>query len=335
VQPTSPSGGAVPPNTLSGAAEQPTTRSGAAEQPNSRSGAAVQATTDEVRGQLDRLLASDVFAGAARLSRFLRHVVERTLAGEGDRLKEYAIGIDVFDRDESYDPRLDSIVRVEATRLRAKLTEYYSGAGAADPVVIRMRPGGYAPEFERRPATSSAPLDGAGASLSAPRRPARLRLALGLLVAAILLLGIAAWRNGMGPWDQRPARTVTIVVLPFAHYSTSRADELLAARLTDGVTSELARLGELGVVSHTSALQFTGARRPLREIAQTLGADVVMEARVSTEGGRVRIQARLVDGVRDRKLWVEDFVGTVSDLDALQRRIATAATAAARSPRRR
>ncbi|HEY3516370.1 MAG TPA: adenylate cyclase, partial [Gammaproteobacteria bacterium] len=80
-------------------------------------------TGDDVRRQLDRLLASAGFANAGRMSRFLKFVVEKTLAGEGERLKEYVIGVEVFDRDASYDPRLDSIVRVEAARLRAKLAE--------------------------------------------------------------------------------------------------------------------------------------------------------------------------------------------------------------------
>ena len=72
--------------------------------------------------QLDRILASDVFANADRMSRFLRFVVERALAGESDQLKEYVVGIEVFGRDDRYDPRLDSIVRVEARRLRTKIS---------------------------------------------------------------------------------------------------------------------------------------------------------------------------------------------------------------------
>ena len=84
----------------------------------------MEPTADQVRDQLDRILASEAFANADRLSRFLRYIVERTLAGEGDRLKEYAVGVGVFERNEQYDPRVDSIVRVEAGRLRAKIDEY-------------------------------------------------------------------------------------------------------------------------------------------------------------------------------------------------------------------
>jgi TolB-like protein len=290
-------------------------------------------TPDQVRGQLDRVLASETFAGSARLSRFLRYVVERTLAGEGDRLKEYAVGVDVFDRDDGYDPRLDSLVRVEAGRLRTKLSEYYGGAGAADPVLIRMPRGSYAPVFDERESVPPVALDVA----SAATRPSRVlfdrrRAVAGVVAAAIVLGGIAAWRLA---GSRGPARPVVIAVLPFAHYSTSAADEALAARVTDGVTSELARTGALGVVSHTSALQFTGVHKPLREIARALNADVVMEATLLMEGDRVRVQARLVDAGLDRKIWVEDFVGSAAELRELQQRIAASVVSAVLKPRRR
>jgi TolB-like protein len=278
----------------------------------------VPVAPDQVRLQLDRVLASETFASAARLSRFLRYVVERTLAGEGDRLKEYAIGVEVYDRGGDFDPRTDSIVRVEAARLRTKLAEYYGGPGAADPVIIQVPKGGYAADFEER-------------SAAAPARPiARKRPAALLLAAAVSVLAVSAavWRGGRTA-PPRAASPLSVAVLPFAHYSTSAADELLAARLTDGVTSELARTGAVSVVSHTSARQYARPRGPLREIARALGADLVMEATVLPEGNRLRIQARLVDGVRDRKLWVEEFVGSAGDPVELQRRIAVAVAAAA------
>jgi TolB-like protein len=296
----------------------------------------VAVTPDQVRGQLDRVLASETFAGSARLSRFLRYVVERTLAGEGDRLKEYAVGVDVFDRDDGYDPRLDSLVRVEAGRLRTKLSEYYGAAGAADPVIIRMPRGSYAPVFDER---ETVPPVAAGAAAAATR-PSRVlfdrrRVVAGVVAAAIVLGGIAAWRLVLLRRNRGPARPVVIAVLPFAHYSTSAADQALAARVTDGVTSELARTGALGVVSHTSALQFTGVHKPLREIARALNADVVMEATLLMEGDRVRVQARLVDAGLDRKIWVEDFVGSVGELRELQQRIAASVVSAVLKPRRR
>lgn len=91
------------------------------------------------------------------MARFLRLAVEHALAGKSDELKEYLIGLEVFDRPASYDPRVDPIVRVEARRLRAKLRAYYDGDGRNDAVIIDFHPGSYAPEFRFQNARGSEP----------------------------------------------------------------------------------------------------------------------------------------------------------------------------------
>src|SRR3984957_10731057 len=88
-----------------------------------------------VRRQLDRELASANFGRSARLSRFLRFVVARHLAGRDDELKEAVIAMEVFGN-RDYDPKQDSIVRTEAGRLRARLAEYYVGPGNGEPLVF-------------------------------------------------------------------------------------------------------------------------------------------------------------------------------------------------------
>jgi serine/threonine-protein kinase len=96
---------------------------------------------------LEKILASRCFTKSPRLSRFLRFIVENALAGATGNLKEYAIGIDVFDRDPSYDSRLDPIVRVEARRLRQKLRLYYQDEGRGDRVRIEIPERGYVPRI--------------------------------------------------------------------------------------------------------------------------------------------------------------------------------------------
>ena len=286
----------------------------------------VPASPDEIRLQLDRMLASATCSSADRMSGFLRYVVERALAGEGDQIKEYVIGVAVFGRGDDYDPRLDSIVRVEARRLRTKLDEYYAADGRDDTIVIAIPRGSYSPTFEQRVPQAAAPLVETARELSLAT-PSRWRpglIAVGLALLVALPLAFLLW-NGALTSVGRATPMVTIAVLPFAEYSNDPGDELLAARLTDGVTSELARIKTLGVVSHTSALQFAGARRPLKEIAQALNAELVLEGSVHHDGDRVRIEARIVDTTIDRKLWVEDFVGATSDPRELERRVAIAA----------
>lgn len=106
----------------------------------------------EVELQVERILASREFAQAERMCRFLRLVVARTLAGETAGLKEYSIGVEVFDRPESFDPGIDPIVRVEARRLREKLKRYYETAGRHDEVLIELPKGGYVAQVRRREA---------------------------------------------------------------------------------------------------------------------------------------------------------------------------------------
>src|SRR6201999_149949 len=90
---------------------------------------------------------SAAFANSPRMSRFLRFVVEETLAGRAGQLKEYAVGLQVFDKAESFDPAVDSTVRVEASKLRARLLRYYESAGRDETVVIEIPKGGYSARF--------------------------------------------------------------------------------------------------------------------------------------------------------------------------------------------
>lgn len=296
----------------------------------------VTPSPEAVRDELHRILTSEPFANAARLSRLLRYLVDRTLAGEGDQLKEYVLGVEVFDRGEQYDPRLDSIVRVEARRLRAKLDEYYANAGAHDPLVISVPRGSYAALFE----TSAPGFETSGVPQVAPSPVSefpgstvrRVALLASLAAAVAVMIVSVAWRSGASN-ATRPS--VVVAVLPFENYLTDPQDNRLAARLTDSVTAELARLGSVGVVSRTSALQFEGARKPLREIAQALNANVVMEGSVTRDGDRIRVTTRLVDAGTDRKIWVEDYYTPAREIGTLPARIAEGAAQAAITRRAR
>ncbi|MEM8555450.1 MAG: hypothetical protein AAGF71_11575 [Pseudomonadota bacterium] len=105
---------------------------------------------DTVQTHLAKVLASPPFQNTVRLSDFLRYVVRRTLEGDGDQLKSYAIGVDVFGKPEGFDAASDTSVRVQARKLRARLDLYYATEGAHDPVRIVIPRGTYRPSFEMR-----------------------------------------------------------------------------------------------------------------------------------------------------------------------------------------
>ena len=104
-----------------------------------------------------KILNSRYFAHSERLSRFLRFTVEHTLEDRTDFLKEYLIATEVFERKDSFDPRTDAIVRVQAVNLRARVKAYYDAEGANDPVVISYTKGSYLPAFHEAGAPAEAP----------------------------------------------------------------------------------------------------------------------------------------------------------------------------------
>lgn len=111
---------------------------------------------EAIERQTAKTAASQAFTRSPRLARFLRFAVEKTLAGKEDQLKEYVIGVEVFDRRRDYDPRIDPIVRVEARRLRSKLKRYYESEGREDEIAIEFPTGGYVPRFRARDAPAPA-----------------------------------------------------------------------------------------------------------------------------------------------------------------------------------
>jgi TolB-like protein/Tfp pilus assembly protein PilF len=103
-----------------------------------------------IREQLDRILRSATFQQVERLKRFISFIVMEAAAGRGDELKEYVVGVQVFGKESSFDPRTDPIVRVQARRLRARLLRYYHDEGQHDELIIDLPKGGYAPVFKSR-----------------------------------------------------------------------------------------------------------------------------------------------------------------------------------------
>src|SRR5262245_50430426 len=89
-------------------------------------------SAESIRAQTDRVLGSSHFSRSGSLGRLLRFVVDQTLAGKDQELKEYRLGVDVFERGPDFDPRIDPIVRMQAAKLRSRLAEYYATDGRDD-----------------------------------------------------------------------------------------------------------------------------------------------------------------------------------------------------------
>jgi serine/threonine-protein kinase len=263
-------------------------------------------TVDRIREQLTRILSSETFQRAERLSRFLRFTVEQSLAGQDTTLKEYSIGLHVFDKPESFDTRVDPIVRVEAGRLRAKIRDYYDTEGSRDLVWLGLQKRGYRPVFQWRNSENSQP---APAATPAPVIP----LAVDSQPAA-------------SATEPRPviADARTIAVLPFEDLSPEKTQEYFCDGITQEIINALAKTKGLSVVARTSAAQFKGKPEDVREIARQLQVGRVLEGSVQKIGQLVRISAHLVDAVTGFDCWAETYDRPLHDVLAIQDEISQA-----------
>jgi TolB-like protein/Flp pilus assembly protein TadD len=264
--------------------------------------ATAQRNGHALREELERVLSSACFVSSERTSKLLRFLVERRLEGRENELKEATIGVEVFGRSPDYDPKLDSTVRSEAVRLRARLSKYYSTAGSRDPIMIDLPKGGYVPIFrEPEPVTGMR---------EAGRK--RLWLAAGLAGCVMAAAVIGAWLV------LRHTSPIPIAVLPLANLSQDPANEYFADGLTDEIIRTLSILDGLAVRSQTSSFVFKGKAPNLREAGRQLQADYILEGSVMRAGRQVRIDAQLVRARDDFPVWSGRFDRELSDVFAIQ-----------------
>ena len=156
-----------------------------------------------IEAQLARILASQEFAASTSLQELLAYSVHESLAGRGDRINEHSVAVSVFGRKESFDGRDDTIVRVQAHRLRSKLKEYYSGTGSGDDLLISLPRGSYSTQFHLSdPLTAGAAVPPSTTARSAQDNTssgAKSVAVGGALLAAGIAIGIWAASNFLSP----------------------------------------------------------------------------------------------------------------------------------------
>jgi hypothetical protein len=170
-----------------------------------------------INEQLERILNTPPLVSSPSLSRFLRYVVEETAAGRGGAIKEYTLGLNVFDRGDEFNPRLDPIVRVQARNLRSRLEKYYASQGVDDPIIIELPKGTYVPVFHFRTvetvSQSATPVQATSAMPAPPPRSPvdedkkrTPRFMLAALILTALLVGIAAFWAGESQAERARSR---------------------------------------------------------------------------------------------------------------------------------
>ena len=271
---------------------------------------------EEVRAATKQIIASDHFVHAESLSNLLKYIVEQTLDGDCRSLKEYTLGVEVFHRGADFNPKEDTIVRVQARALRSRLEAYYQTDGRKDRIRVIVPKGTYVPIFQMAPEQRNAAV---GVSR------VRIGLAAAITVAAAGLVWTSSVRHNLS----RPAGCATLAVLPFDTQSTPEQG-FIGPALAQDLATRLSEVPGLTLISFESAMRHKRSGRRLAD----LHAACAVEGVVTRKGDELEVNVVLKNGTSGRPLWQQIYRRPVKDLPSLEAEL-TEALASKAVPRPR
>lgn len=282
---------------------------------------------EDIRAELDRVLASDIFRSAPQLTAFLSYVVEQALAGRAGELKGYTIAVEAFGRPADFDPQSDPIVRVEAGRLRKALNLYFAADGVRDPVRIAIPVGAYVPSFTRL----TLPEFDASAAAPEPARIAppaagtsRVRFYVAGSMALAALIALAAWHlagigsvpGGNAPGTEVAAPRPAGSIGPDQHAMSQPAEPAMAAvglpvvsvvvagDIVDPAIEDVARLFMRHLVDTMARFDdLLVVKTPGSTVRPEEGADYVLTLNTARAGDNVEGFVRLSAAKDGRVVW--------------------------------
>ena len=301
-----------------------------------------------VRQHLKEVTTSHAFAASKRTQDFLILIVGHALEGEFDSLRERMIGAEMFGRPIDYDTGSDSVVRVKATEVRKRLSQYYLERAGVPAVRIELPSGSYVPRFIFESVkTTAQPQNGrvstiavtqtiamaagrpAAQAAEAPLSKQKLRRGPRVMAGAAIslaLLGVIGY-SGFKKWYIDPHSTSeirSIAILPLKNLSGDPGQEYFADGMTEELINDLGQVSTLRVISLTSAMSYKGTKKKLPDIARELAVNGVVEGGVLREGNQVRISTQLIDARSDRPIWAHTYMRDLTSDLAWQGEVARA-----------
>lgn len=255
----------------------------------------------DILRQLDNILKDEDFQKSARSSAFLKFIILKSLSGEGDRIKGYTIGVEVFKKPHNFDPDADASVRVEATRLRKSLALYYHGPGESDHVVIKIPKGAYKPIFYYS-AAQKIPLittQNSKFRLLETKQLSYMLLAiiLGLVFAGNLLFNLN-WRYDNNYIHDAPI----IVVLPF-YAIGDEGVRTLSEDIKSHLITNLTRFDTIKALSNDKFIEGQDWKGHRDQIGRKLGANYVLKGTVKKTFNALSVHVRLMDIQENIYVW--------------------------------
>lgn len=274
-------------------------------------------TKEEIADALYRVLRSRGVANAPRMRRLITYIVLEAIHDRSCSLKGYAIGVEVFDRGEEFDPDRDSIVRVQMGRLRTLLEQYYLTEGKADPIVISVPKGTYVPLFKRNSQmVISEPAQAKKPSFAEQKN--HLPWMLTLFFAG--LLGLWAYYNfapypppqtaarSTSPMTAEPLQGPVVAVFPFRDLSIKKKFDHLRKAMAIDLISNLSRFRTLHVLSpDVTVFAHKPADNPLTA-GRKLQSQYVLSGTITEKDNSLKISTHLQSSVTGHVIWMHDYV---------------------------
>lgn len=290
----------------------------------------------EAEQALERVISSAVFARAERSRRLLRYLVESALSEPGSTVKEYTIALDVFDR-EAYDPSIDATVRVEASRLRARLREYYTEEGANDDLVIEVPKGNYTavlhsrkkleiilpsgPALQTAQPISQAEVPEVNSPVQSPgaegwRWTGRHSVFSALVVLALIAASPKLHQEQAAPVPN--SSSSSLAILPIANHTGNRNNNFLCDGLTDDLIRQLSRLPALTLISRNAVFRPRSSNSNPLEIGRSLGVRFVLTGELHRDADRTSLFAELSNTADGTVLLDREYILENEDLRPVQ-----------------
>jgi adenylate cyclase len=223
-----------------------------------------------IHEQLRKIFNCSVFSVSDILRRFLTYIIQETLAGRSNTIKEYTIAVSVLNKPSSFKPQQDAIVRIHAGRLRRALHYYYKESDDDDKIEISIPKGSYIPMFERIQ-------NGAPVKIHNPAVPREI------------------------------PEKITLVVLPFMTLETETARLAFTDSLGRQLSAGLAKFPDFSVASYHTTRKLSSRKKEIRELVAVFGAQFVVTGDVQFENRNLRVSIQLTNTQTGTQIWTEQY----------------------------
>jgi TolB-like protein len=229
-----------------------------------------QFSDELIHEQVRKIFLCPAFSVSDILRRFLTYIVDETLYGRSNTIKEYTIAINVLNKPISFKPQHDAIVRIHAGRLRRALNYYYKDLGAGDQIEITVPKGTYVPVFENNCQTEQKPVTEVISDL-----------------------------------QESPTASVTIAIMPFKSFEKDKSRVAFADSLGQQLSAEFGRFTDFSVLSYYTTRQLSLKNKEIHEVAADFGVQYIVTGNVQFESRRLRVAVQLTDTHSGAQIWTE------------------------------